>query len=97
MKRKTIYAIAKHAFFISLCLLIVIPFLLVVVNSFKTKNEAARMNLSLPKEIQLTNYSEVIEKGRLIEGFGNSVLYATAAATIGVFTSAMAAFVTVLN
>ena len=39
-------------------LAVVLPFYLVVINSFKTKGEAARMNLSLPTEWQFSNYTE---------------------------------------
>ncbi len=95
-KRYAVPAV-KHLFFISLCLLIIIPFLLVVVNSFKTKNEAARMNFDLPTTMEISNYSEVVDEGRLVEGFFNSMLYASVAATIGVFSSAMAAYVTSRN
>lgn len=51
------------------------------------------MSLSLPTEWVFSNYAEVIEKGDLIQGFTNSLLYALAATTLGVLLCAMAAFV----
>jgi raffinose/stachyose/melibiose transport system permease protein len=66
---------------------------MVFVNSLKTKNEAARMNLSLPREWLFSNYLVVIREGNLIQGFSNSFLYAFLSATIAVVTCAMAAFV----
>ncbi len=96
-KKKFALSAVRQAFFIVLCALIVMPFVIAVVNSFKTKNEAARMNLLPPTEIQLSNYTEVIEEGRLIQGFANSMLYAVVAASVGVFSAAMAAYVTSRN
>ena len=51
------------------------------------------MSLALPKEWLFSNYTEVIDKGNLIQGFSNSLLYALVATTLGVVLCAMAAFV----
>ena len=72
---------------------VVLPFYMVLINSFKTKAEAARMSLALPTEWVFSNYSEVIEKGSLIQGFLNSFAYALIATTLGVVLCSMAAFV----
>ncbi|MEG1292377.1 MAG: carbohydrate ABC transporter permease, partial [Lachnospiraceae bacterium] len=83
----------KQLICVLLCLAVVLPFYMVVVNSFKTGPDAARMSLSLPKKWMFSNYAEVIEKGKLIQGFLNSMLYAVVSTTIGVVSSAMAAYV----
>lgn len=44
-------------------------FYMVVINSFKSKGEASRMSLALPKEWLFSNYTEVIDKGNLIQDF----------------------------
>ncbi len=93
MKTRTLGKVLRHILFSLLSLIVLIPFYMVFINSFKTKGEAARMNLSLPTEWIFSNYAEVIEKGKLIQGFGNSLLYAGVATLIAVVTSAMAAFV----
>ncbi len=95
--RKRVQNIAKHIVCILLSLTVILPFYMVLVNSFKTKGEAARMSLSLPKEWLFSNYTEVIEKGNLIQGFGNSLLYALVSTTLGVVLCAMAAFVMCRN
>lgn len=95
--KKVALTVAKHAFCILLCLIVILPFYMVVVNSFKTKGEAARMSLALPKEWIFSNYTEVIEKGRLWQGFTNSMLYAFVSTTVGVIGSSMVAFVTSRN
>ena len=51
------------------------------------------MSLALPKEWLFSNYTEVIDKGNLLQGFSNSLLYALVATTLGVVLCAMAAFV----
>ena len=93
MKKKNIESIWKHFICIVLSLIVIAPFYLVFINSFKTKAEAARMSLSLPTKWVFTNFGEVIEKGKLLQGFVNSLLYATVATTVGVVLCAMAAFV----
>ena len=86
-------AILKQAVCVLLSLAVVAPLYLVLINSFKTKSEAARMNLNLPTQWVFTNYAEVIKKAKLMTGFGNSVLYAFASTTAGVLLCAMAAYV----
>ena len=76
-----------------LSLIVVIPFFMVLINSFKSKADAARMSLSLPKEWLFSNYAEVIEKGNLIQGFVNSLSYALISTAAGVVSCAMAAFI----
>ena len=93
MSRKRIQGIIKQITCILLSLIVITPFYMVLINSFKSKGEAARMSLSLPKKWVFTNYAEVIEKGKLMQGFSNSMLYATVATLIGVVLCAMAAFV----
>lgn len=83
----------KHLLMILLCLIVVAPFYMVLINSFKSKPEAARMSLSLPTEWAFSNYTEVIKKGKLVRGFLNSLTYAGVSTFIGVIGSAMASFV----
>ena len=93
MAKKRIQNLLKHVVCILLCLCVVLPFYMVLINSFKTKAEAARMSLALPTEWVFSNYSEVIEKGSLIQGFLTSFAYALIATTLGVVLCSMAAFV----
>ncbi len=93
MAKKKLKRLALHAICIALCVIILTPFLLVLVNSFKTKNEAARMNLSLPTTWVFSNYAEVIDKANLVNGFLNSMLYAMVATIAGVLLSAMGSYV----
>ena len=93
MTKKKVQNLLKHLVCILLCLTVILPFYMVVINSFKSKGEASRMSLAMPKEWLFSNYTEVIDKGNLIQGFSNSLLYALVATTFGVVLCAMAAFV----
>lgn len=94
MKRRTVNNIVKYTILFILALGILIPIWDMVINSFKTSQEAAIPTIQLPTEWQVAeNYSTVIKKGKLVNGFKNSVLI-TALSTAGVVTmSTMAAYV----
>jgi raffinose/stachyose/melibiose transport system permease protein len=89
--------LANNALAIIVTLIIVIPVYLVFVNAVKTKTEAASMGVEFPTALQWQNFATVVEKGKLVTAFGNSVLYAVAATLIGVTLSAMAAYVLARN
>lgn len=92
-RRARIEKTLKQLLCVLLSLFVLAPFYLVVINSFKGKNEAARMNLSFPKEWLFSNYAVVFEKGKLMTGFLNSLIYALVATTVGVLLCSMAAYV----
>ena len=95
--KKRINKLLKQLFCIALSLVVILPFYMVFINSFKSKSEAARMKLSLPSEWHFSNYSEVIDQGRLVQGFFNSLSYATISTFVAVITCAMAAFIICRN
>jgi len=71
-----------------------IPLLLIVVNSLKDKNAAADMNLKLPAfPIAWENFLIVIEKGKLMTSFLNSLTYSVGSVILCVFFAATAAYV----
>lgn len=74
-------------------LIMLIPLALVVITAFKSNAESATMTLSLPKEWVFSNFATVIEKGKLIGGFLNSMLYSCSATFLTVTLAAMAAYV----
>lgn len=77
--------------FSAICL---IPVLLIVVNSLKDKKSAASMDLKLPSlPIQWENFLTVIEKGKLMTSFINSLIYSAGAVILCVFFAALAAYV----
>ena len=95
--KKYIQAFLKQACCIFLSLIVILPFYMVFINSLKDKGESAKMSLALPKQWLFSNYLEVIEKGKLVQGFTNSLTYAAVSTFIGVIACAMAAFVICRN
>lgn len=89
----TVSDVIKQVIACILSLAILIPFLLVIINSFKTKQEAVLMNFALPKEFQWQNYITVIQKGKLVQSFLNSMLYASGTMVFTILATSMAAFV----
>ena len=92
-KPLTVQTVLKQLLCIFLSVIVLAPLYLVLINSFKTKSEAARMNLNFPTQWVFTNYPDVFKKAKLLTGFGNSMLYAFASTTAGVLLCAMAAYV----
>jgi len=70
-----------------------VPIFLVVVNSLKDKVQASSMGVGLPTSLHWQNFAVVIEKGKLVQAFGNSLLYASASTIIAILLSAAAAYV----
>ena len=74
-------------------IILLTPLVLIFLNSLKTSQAAAEMNLSLPDGIHLENFLTVIEKGELGTAFLNSMTYSVFSVLLCTLTSAMAAFV----
>lgn len=74
-------------------ILMALPVYLIVVNALKSKPQASSMGVDLPDAIHLENFATVIDKGKLVTSFLNSMLYATGSTIIGTLAAAMAAFV----
>ena len=76
-----------------LSLLLLAPLLLILFNSFKTSTAASEMNLALPASLEWSNYSVVIEKGKLGITFVNSLCYSVSSVLLCTLLSAMASYV----
>lgn len=77
----------------ALSLILMAPLLLILVNSFKDSVSASDMNLALPGNPQWSNYSVVVEKGKLGITFLNSMLYSIGSVLLCTLLSSMAAYV----
>lgn len=93
MKTKTVKSIAFEIFMWLIALLIIIPILLIVINSFKTKPEANVMSLSLPKVWQFKNYLTVINEGKMINSFFNSLIIIVGSVSLTTLSAALGAFI----
>ncbi len=85
----------KYIILIILALLIIIgPLWLILINSFKNSREAALLSFSFPSEWHIVdNYSAVIEKGDLLRGFLNTMLYTCVVIPLLIIIGGMASWV----
>lgn len=92
--KRTIKTICVNAIAWIISLICMIPLLLLVVNSLKDKNAASYMNLSLPAwPIPWENFATVIQKGKLLNSFLNSLTYSLGSVVICSVLAVMAAYV----
>lgn len=92
-EKRKIYLICKELFFWLLALVIIVPFLIVVFNAFKTKSESINMELSLPTVWHFENLSTVWMEGDILHSLRNSLIISSITVVITVFSSAMCAYV----
>lgn len=92
-----LYKIKKLAAEVVIALLtlpVLVPFYMLVVNSFKNKAEAAEMNLKLPVHWNIiNNYVELINTGNLLTGLKNSLILTIIPTVLIVLITSIAAFV----
>lgn len=76
-----------------LSLIVIVPFLIVIFNAFKTKTEALNMSLTLPTQLHWENFAKVWKDGNILRSYGNSLFITVTSVAISVAVSAMCAFV----
>ena len=70
-----------------------VPYLLVLLTSFKTNREAGLFQLTLPTEWHIVdNYSTVFEKGDIPLGFANSILISAVSVAMILITSMLLSY-----
>ena len=73
--------------------IVFIPYLLVVLTSFKTNREAGQFRLTLPTEWHIVdNYQLVFERGDILLGLFNSILIAAIAVAVILFSSMLLSY-----
>lgn len=100
MKKKTKQKAAlavKELFFWILALVIIVPFLIVLFNAFKTKPESINMELSLPTVWHWENFKEVWETGNILNSLKNSLVLSVTSVAVCVFFSALCSYVICRN
>jgi raffinose/stachyose/melibiose transport system permease protein len=78
-------------------IVMLVPLLLIVVNSLKNRYDADTMSLAFTNLTHIENYKTVIEEGNLIRTFFNSLFYSAVSVGINVILTTMAAFVIARN
>lgn len=91
-KRK-IAALFREILMWIIALAVIIPFLIVIFNAFKTKSEAINMSLTLPTEWHFENFAKVWHDGNILRSYGNSLIISVGSVAVSVIFSALCAFV----
>lgn len=92
MKKTRFVNILKELLMWILSLIIIVPFLMVLLNSVKSSTEAEIMSLKLPETFHFNNYLVVLQGGKLLRPFINSLLISSASTAIVLLSSALASF-----
>jgi raffinose/stachyose/melibiose transport system permease protein len=74
------------------CVVAIVPFLVTILASLKTKRELVQGVLSLPETAQWSNYSTAWTQGNFDRFFVNSILVAVGVVVPSIFLSAMSGF-----
>jgi raffinose/stachyose/melibiose transport system permease protein len=93
MTRRRVQSLLKNLLALIVSLIMFVPIYLVLVNSVKTRVEASTMSPALPTTLNWENFATVIELGKLVTAFGNSLLYAVGGTLLGTTLAALAAYV----
>ena len=73
-KNKLIQNLLKNLLAWLAAALILVPVALIILNAFKGDGETLSMSFALPRTWQFSNFATVIEKGKLVRSFLNSML-----------------------
>ena len=92
-KKQKVQVIIKGGLFWVLSLIVIVPFLIVVFNAFKTQPEAINMELSLPNEWHFENFATVWEDGDILHALKNSLILSVSSVAVTVMCSSMCAYV----
>ncbi|MBB6636062.1 carbohydrate ABC transporter permease [Cohnella thailandensis] len=84
--------IGREALLLALVAVVVIPFYMIAVNSFKDVNEAARFRLTLPSDWRFDNFKEVFSGGKIVKGYFNSALISLGALVVTNLFASLASY-----
>ena len=91
--RKNLRSFGAHVVAIVASLFTTIPVYLVCVNALKSEAQSSSMGIDLPTQIHFENFATVIDKGKLLISFFNSMLYSAGASVLATLFAGLAAFV----
>ena len=92
-KRKIVRTVGEIAGLL-LCLIVLIPFWIALVNSFKSKEEAALVNIALPTTWHvIENYAAMGKESNVLSALKNSILLTVPTVLLELLFSSMLSFV----
>ena len=80
-----------------LSLLVILPMVLVILNSLKTPAEADIMSMELPSSLRWENFKVVLTEGRVFSSFLNSAIITVCGVLLSAGLGTMAAFALARN
>ena len=92
MTRKKLTTFFKYVFIYILLILFIMPFYLMVNNSFKTTQQFIESPFSLPEKIDFGNYVDAFVKMNFLGGFINSIIITFVSVFFIILTASMAAY-----
>jgi len=78
-------------------LIMLVPFYYIIVNTFKTPQEAAQSPLALPTQLYLGNYIEVFQNTQIFQSFYNTLYVTVLGVGLMILIGTMAAYPIVFN
>jgi len=91
--RSFLYHLVVEILLILLALVIVVPLLLMFLDSFMNSVEVMQFRIQLPEKWQFSNYLTVFEKGGLGRAFLNGIVITVISCLVNIVTSSAAAFI----
>jgi raffinose/stachyose/melibiose transport system permease protein len=82
----------KYFFIYVLLIIFIIPFFLMINNSFKTTQQFIESPFSLPEKIDFNNYVNAFKKMNFLDGFVNSITITLISVALILLTASMAAY-----
>lgn len=96
-KSKMVKSVIKEICPWIVALIIIVPFLIVILNAFKTSDEAINMSMTLPSQLNWSNFKEVWEVGNIPRSYLNSLILSVSSVFISVVAASLCGFVIVRN
>ena len=93
MKRSTVSRAVLQLLAVLLALVVLVPFLLILINSLKDVRESALFRLSLPAVWHWENYRSVLSRSHIGRGFLNSLLISGLVVVVDNLAACLAAFI----
>lgn len=91
-KERTLMHSVKSVLLSALLILYIIPFLLVIVNSFKERAAIIKNPIALPTALQFVNFQKAFAKMNFLSSITNSIVITLLSVLIIVFFSSMTAY-----
>lgn len=90
-KRSKVSKGIKYIIICMLLIIFIIPFYLMVINSFKTTQQFVDSPFSLPQSIDFKNYFDAFDHMNFLNAIGNSAIITSISVVLIILTSSMAA------